>query len=268
MPGNPSASAASTSTAAAHAQAAHRIRLEWGPTGAAAISAAADIAIVVDVLSFTTALSVATSRGTRVHPFPWKEDRALAYAEELGATLAVGRLEARRSAVPPPSLSPAQLLAGQPVDRLVLPSPNGSTICAALQESDAHPRVVGAALRNRAAVARWTADRLAEGAVVAVVASGERWPDGSLRPAVEDLWGAGAVLDALPAPAASLLGPEALHARAAYRSVADGFRAALDACASGQELIGIGFGEDVTTAAELDADEVVPLLTADGFVAN
>ena len=50
-----------------------------------------------------------------------------------------------------------------------------------------------------AAVARWLQAR---GGTVAVVAAGERWPDGSLRPAAEDLWGAGAVLageDALEA---------------------------------------------------------------------
>jgi 2-phosphosulfolactate phosphatase len=38
--------------------------------------------------------------------------------------------------------------------------------------------------------------------------------------------------------------------------------------ASGQELIGVGFAEDVTAAADLDADDVVPLLTADGFIAH
>jgi 2-phosphosulfolactate phosphatase len=44
-------------------QAAYAIRLEWGPTGAAAIGADADIAVVVDVLSFTTTLTVAVDQG-------------------------------------------------------------------------------------------------------------------------------------------------------------------------------------------------------------
>lgn len=241
--------------------------MEWGPTGGAAISSGADIAVVVDVLSFTTTLSIATSRGTRVHPFPWKDDRARQYADERGAVLAVGRLEARQRAEPSPSLSPAHLLAAPYVDRLVLPSPNGSSICAALQRADPDLRVVGAALRNRAAVARWLAPRLADGATLAVVPAGERWPDGSLRPAVEDLWGAGAVLDALPAGAVDRLAPEVRHALAAFRSVADDLPAVLDSCASGQELVGIGFGEDVAAAADLDADDVVPVLTADGFTA-
>ena len=67
------------------------------------------------------------------------------------------------------------------VERIVLPSPNGSSICFALADSGL--TVVGACLRNRAAVARWLAPQLAAGATVAVVAAGERWPDGSLRPA-------------------------------------------------------------------------------------
>ena len=253
--------------AAAHAQRAHPIRLEWGPTGGAAVSAGADVAVVVDVLSFTTTLSIATARGTRVHPFAWKDDRAATYAAEHDAALAVGRLEARGLAVPPPSLSPAQLLASAPVPRLVLPSPNGSSICAALRAAKPGLAVVGASLRNRSAVARWLAPRLRDGATVAFVTAGERWPDGSLRPAVEDLWGAGAVLAALPEATRSAFSAEARHACAAYRAVADDLAAALPACASGQELVAIGFGADVAAAAELDAEDVVPALGADGFTA-
>ena len=260
---------------AAHGQRAHGVRLEWGPTGAAAIAAGADVAVVVDVLSFTTTLTVAVERGMVVHPYRWRDERAVSYAEELGAVLAIGRLE-QRSATPGAtvSLSPAAMSAvaggaggaGRPgVERVVLPSPNGSAISFGLR--DAGVQVVGACLRNRAAVGRWLARRVAAGAVVAVVPAGERWPDGSLRPAAEDLWGAGAVLDALVLAGGGGLGPEAELARDAFLAVRDRLPERLLACAGGQELAAIDFAADVAIAAELDVSTVVPVLGSgrDGF---
>ncbi|GAA3819627.1 2-phosphosulfolactate phosphatase [Nocardioides panacisoli] len=242
------------------------MRLEWGPTGGAAVAAGADVAVVVDVLSFTTTLGIAVARGTRVLPFAWKDERTAEYAAEHGAVLAVGRHEARVLENPPPSLSPAQLLEADPVPRLVLPSPNGSTICAALGTAPGAPALVGASLRTRAAVAAWLAPQVAAGATVALVPAGERWPDGSLRPALEDLWGAGAVLAALTAHVPDArLSIEAEHAAAAYALVADPLPDALDRCASGRELTAVGFAADVRAAAHLDADDVVPLLGPDGF---
>jgi 2-phosphosulfolactate phosphatase len=186
-----------------HGQAAYAVRFEWGPTGAAAIGAGADIAVVVDVLSFTTTLTVAVEREMTVYPYLWKDSRAEQYAAERDAVLAVGRFEARDDARGV-SLSPAAMAVVEGVDRILLPSPNGSAICFGLADSGL--TVVGACLRNRTAVARWLAPRMAAGERVAVVAAGERWPDGSMRPGVEDLWGAGAVLAALDLTHAS---PEA-----------------------------------------------------------
>lgn len=262
----PTPSIAVDGAATAHGQESYDVRLDWGPTGGAAVARGADVAVVVDVLSFTTTLGIAVSRGTRVHPFPWKDERAAAFAAERDAVLAVGRFEAAGLADPPPSLSPAQLLTSQPVERLVLPSPNGSTICASLEAAT----VVGASLRNRSAVARWLAPRLADGAVVAFVPAGERWPDGSLRPGLEDLWGAGAVLEALRSSGlvGSLVSPEAEHAAASYATVVGELPARLAACASGRELVAVGYGADVEVAAQLDAEDVVPVLTGEGFVAG
>jgi 2-phosphosulfolactate phosphatase len=255
----------SAARASAHAQKEYGVRLDWGATGGAAVASDTDFAVVVDVLSFTTTLSIAVGRGTRVHPFPWKDERAAAFASERHAVLAVGRFEARSLDVPTPSLSPAQLLAAPAVPRLVLPSPNGSTICAALDG----PRVVGASLRNRSAVADWLRPRLAEGATIALVPAGERWPDGTLRPAVEDLWGAGAVLAALGPAALAGRGSsiEAEHAAAAYSVIEGRLSDALHRCSSGRELAAVGFAEDVAAAADLDADDVVPVLGSDGFAA-
>jgi 2-phosphosulfolactate phosphatase len=229
-----------------------RARFEWGPTGAAAV--AAPVTVVVDVLSFTTTLSVAVERGMRVHPFRWKDERAAAYAEERGAVLAQGR--SARTGI---SLSPVSVRAAEGVERLVLPSPNGSAISFGLADSGA--TVVGASLRNRTAVARWVHER---GEDVAVVAAGERWADGTLRPAVEDLWGAGAVIAALVDLGPVELSPEARVAEQAFRAAR--LPDDLAACTSGQELVGMGFPEDVAVAAELDASSVVPVLVGDAFV--
>ena len=139
----------------------------------------ADIAVVVDVLSFTTTLTVAVERGMTVFPYVWKGSRAEEYAAERDAVLAIGRFEDRGEGGV--TLSPAAMSRVEGVERIVLPSPNGSSICFGLADSGL--TVVGACLRNRAAVARWLAPQLSAVAKVAVVAAGERWPDGSLRPA-------------------------------------------------------------------------------------
>ena len=229
------------------------VRFEWGPTGAAAI--AAPVTVVVDVLSFTTTLTVAVERGMTVYPFRWRDERAAVYAEERAAVLAQGR--SLREGV---SLSPASVRAAEGLERLVLPSPNGSSIAFGLAETGA--TVVGASLRNASAVARWLAK---QDGPVAVVAAGERWPDDTLRPAVEDLWGAGAVIAGLVELGATGLSPEARVAEQAYRAAR--LPEDLVACASGQELVGIGFAADVEVAAELDATDVVPVLVGDAFVA-
>ncbi len=238
-----------------------QVRLEWGPTGAASLvgggSSGAEVAVVVDVLSFTTTLTVALERGITVLPFAWRDERASAYAGERDAVLATGRLEGGAGV----SLSPASMQAAEGVQRVVLPSPNGSSICFGLR--DAGALVVGACLRNRAAVAGWLAPRVAAGDRVAVVAAGERWSDGTLRPAAEDLWGAGAVLDLLPHATLSV---EARLAASAFAAVRSTLGPDLLGCTSGHELVAKGFAEDVRIAAELDACGVVPVLDGEGFV--
>ncbi|MFF0739541.1 2-phosphosulfolactate phosphatase [Streptomyces sp. NPDC004111] len=254
-------------------QAGHGVRFEWGPAGAERLAADVACLVVVDVLSFTTAVSVAVEAGTRVFPYRWRDESAVGYAAGLGADLAVGRRAVTASS--PWTLSPAALRRAPFTPRLVLPSPNGSAIAASAGDS----AVVAASLRNATAVGRWLA---AQGygrpaRPVGVIASGERWPDGSLRPALEDLLGAGAVIAALRdgrsaaagpgAPShsdAPALSPEATAAAAAHAATAD-VGAALAACSSGRELVEGGFAEDVAVAAELDACAVVPLLTEGAF---
>jgi 2-phosphosulfolactate phosphatase len=241
-----------------HGQSAYRVRFDWGLTGARAVVADAepgDVAVVVDVLSFTTTLSVALDHGIGVYPYPWAAEDAPAYAEKRGAVLALGR---RAGPVEGGvSLSPASFDGVSGIERVVLPSPNGSAISFALREAGV--TVVGACLRNAVAVSGWLAARDGR---IAVVAAGERWPDGSLRPAAEDLWGAGAVLRGLGVDGAS---PEARVAAAAYDGVRDHLGSALAECAGGRELVVAGFARDVEMAAARDVSDVVPILRGDVF---
>ncbi|MFC8277488.1 2-phosphosulfolactate phosphatase [Streptomyces sp. NPDC057271] len=232
----------------------------WGPTEAAVLARDAACLVVVDVLSFTTSVGVAVESGTSVFPYRWKDEKAVAYAAGLDAALAVGRSEA--SPQTPWTLSPAALRAAPPTPRLVLPSPNGSTISAQAGEAT----VVAASFRNRTAVAHWLARRGygSESLPLAVVASGERWPDGSLRPALEDLLGAGGVLSALCALGSYALSPEARAAATLWEATDDPV-AELHRCDSGRELYEYGYPQDVAVAAEADTSETVPVLRDGAF---
>jgi 2-phosphosulfolactate phosphatase len=174
-----------------HRQAQHRIRFDWGESGLRAIGHDADVVVIVDVLSFSTAVEIAVSRGAEVMPVRWSASEAAATAARTGSLLAVPRAEMGPAA--PYSLSPVSLLALPPMSRLVLPSPNGAACAVAAAEMGARCVIAGS-LRNASAVA--SIARL-HGDVIAVVAAGERWSDGTLRPALEDQLGAGAILSAL-----------------------------------------------------------------------
>lgn len=252
----------------AHRQSSYDVTFDWGPVGAEALHA--DLAVVVDVLSFTTTVGVAVEKGIEVWPFPWRDTRAKELAMRVGATLAVGRFEALALEGRHVSLSPASLQRSSGLSRLVLPSPNGSTICAALAEEGA--AVLAASLRNRAAVASYVAEQgwstgAGRALRVAVIAAGERWADDSLRPCVEDLWGAGAVIAALVDLGVEGLSPEARVAERAFRAVSSQLAPELHACAGGRELIDKGFEDDVAVAAELDVSDMVPVLADGSFTA-
>ena len=236
-------------------------RFEWGLAGAVELGRSCAVLVVVDVLSFTTAVDVAVGRGIRVHPYQWGA-QAQEYAARIGASVAVGR--SKLSPTQPWSLSPASLERAPLVADLVLPSPNGSSICAAAGKNGTP--VLAACLRNARAVAGWLTlsgyGTLAR--PIGVIASGERWPDGTLRPAVEDLLGAAAVLDGL-AHVPGGLSVEATVARTALTATPDPV-AAIRGSASGRELIGYGFGADVEVAVAIDSSPVVPMIVNEAFV--
>lgn len=220
------------------------VRFDWGVQGLEAIGGDTTV-VIVDVLCFTTCVSIACSRGAVVHPCRWDDAAAATLAGRLGAVLARKRGEGRFT------LSPPSFFDATPDLRIVLPSPNGSTLSEAVRG-----RAVAGCLRNAAAVARWIGS-----SPVAVIAAGERWPDGTIRFALEDLLGAGAIIERLTGSRS----PEAESAAAAFRAHRDKLAEALANTASGVELIERGYGGDIDAAAALDVDDVVPELVGGAF---
>lgn len=238
-------------------------RLGWGHDGLAALAPGCDVIVIVDVLRFSTAVSAGVEAGAEIDPFPWGDPRAAEHAERVGAALAGRRAPGR------PSLSPTDLLRSRRGERIVLPSPNGSALAVDAAERSV-PFVLAGCFRNASATAR-RASLLAHGSPIGVVAAGERWhtPDGPLRPCVEDLLGAGAVLHALD-PSGSVVAPccdpEARAARAAFLDARPLLGDVLAATDSGRELIARGDGDDVATAAEIDVTTLAAQLIDARFV--
>lgn len=224
------------------------VRFQWGPLVAPTLTEG--VCVVVDVLRFTTAVEAAVTHGVAVYPYRWRDATAAAFADSAQAILADGRDPSG------PSLSPSSMDTLVPGASLVLPSPNGST-CAMLA-SEAGAQVVAGCLRNAEAVGAW-ADEISE--PVTVIACGEKWPDGSLRPSLEDLLGAGAILATMTGNPS----PEARAAIAAFRDAEHNLPEVLSQCASGRELREKGWQEDIGYAAHLNVSTTVPVLTNGAF---
>lgn len=225
------------------------VRFEWGYEGVRALAPVSDIVVIIDVLSFTTCVDVILSREGIVFPYPSKGPSAQEYAKKVGAILAGKRGE-------PISLSPSSLSTMPFGSRIVLPSLNGATCSFLAKESKA--TVVAACFRNASSVACYAKQH---GGVVTVIACGERWPDGSLRPSFEDMIAAGAILGHFEK---ECLSPEALSAVAAYETMKHNIPESIGKVGSGKELIAMGFKEDVRIASEFNVSQIVPILTQDG----
>jgi len=260
-----------------HSRALFDLQFEWGPNGLEQLGPGAAAIVIVDVLRFTTAVSVAIGRGATVLPYRWADDGAETYAAQHNAFLAAAGPEDPEGARW--SLSPTDLAQLQPGTRLVLPSPNGSALAYGAREHARHVPVLAGCLRNASAVAREAAESLRSGPV-AVIAAGEHWRGSTrtsgerreafaLRPAVEDLLGAGAILRALrvlTGVAPGRVSPEARAAMGAFDEARDELREWLLASGSGRELVARGRRDDVMAAAALDVEAVAPVLVRGAFV--
>ena len=253
-------------------QAKYQVRFDWGAAGAERILPGAHVVVVVDVLSFTTAVVAAAERGVPVAPWPAGDEAgAAALAERLGGVVAGRRGEAG------PTLSPMSFAGAEAVDELdgpvVIPSPNGGAIAARLAEREVV--VLAGALRNRTAVA----DRVlalqeerGERTIVAIVAAGEQeTPAGAdarsaIRFTIEDQLAAGAIVDALVGLGIDHTSPEAAVACAAFEGLRHATTHLIGASGSAVELVEQGFRTDVRFASERDASRVVPELRGGVFL--
>jgi 2-phosphosulfolactate phosphatase len=233
----------------------YRCRLDWGRDGARRAARRGDVTVIVDTLSFSSAVATAVHHGAVV--YPCASDRDLeALRARHGAEVAV-----RRHDVPSKgrfSLSPLTYVGIAAGTAIAVVSPNGALCSVYGREA---PHLLVGALNNARAVAA-AVSSLLDGTDLGVtlVACGERWktpsPDGALRFAIEDYLGAGAILSFLSLPRS----PEAQVCEAAFTGVRDRLPQIIEDCASGRELRAMGFGGDAAHAAKLDLYDAVPVM--------
>jgi 2-phosphosulfolactate phosphatase len=141
---------------------------------------------------------------------------------------------------------------------------NGAAAAEAAAESGAV--VLLGALRNATAVAAAVLaeqERRAVRTSIAIIAAGEltgRDAATTVRFAVEDQLGAGAIIDALGVLGVDHTSPEAAVACEAFRALRGATKHLLTASGSGLELIELGRRDEVLAAAARDAASVVPVL--------
>jgi 2-phosphosulfolactate phosphatase len=224
-------------------QSEYEVRCEWGDRGVSLLAPISDVIVIVDVLSFSTAVEIATSQGAVVYPYRWKDETARQFAGSVSAEVA------DRHNKNGYSLSPSSLCALPLGCRLLLPSPNGSE----LSLSTGSTLMLSGCFRNCRAVAEFAMSR---GTKIAVIPAGEKWEDGTLRPCFEDLTGAGAIIRYLRGS----LSPEAKAARAVFESSVSNLQKYIAGCSSGKEKMSRGEESDVTLASELNVSRCVPAL--------
>jgi 2-phosphosulfolactate phosphatase len=221
------------------------IRCEWGEKGVEQLAASSDVVVIVDVLSFTTCVSIAVDNGAVVFPFYSADISVEEFAAKHDAILASKNRQTEGF-----SLSPASLMTIPPQTRVVIPSPNGST----LSTMTGNVPTLAGCLRNAQVVAN-VASTLGER--ISVIPAGERWfSDFTPRFAMEDWIGAGAIMHHL----ASNKSYEARAAENTFLQFRDNLQGCLEGIGSGRELIEKGFVDDVQHAAALNVSENAPRL--------
>jgi len=229
------------------------VRLEWGLSAVDGLASEVDCIVIIDVISFSTCVSLAVDNGARIYPWPWKDESARQYAMKIGAQAASPD---RRFSGEGYSLSPVSIQNIREGESLVLPSPNGSAISFRARETG-KPVFTGC-LRNMTG----TANACRRFDRILFIPCGERWPDGSLRSAVEDYTAAGGIIAAMGRQDCS---PEAQAAVAVWQYYQAQNLQPLRECASALELQQRGFDADTVLCLQVDAAKQACRLKGDFY---
>lgn len=220
----------------------------WGQEGLSYYGAFFKAIVIVDVLSFCTTVDIALSKNCSIIPTKIdNEDQLLLLSQKQKAILAKKRNERGVT------LSPSSMQFLEPEQIVLLPSPNGSTLVDIATQFE-RPVFTGC-FRNSLVLSEML--NFENFFPVLFVAAGERYPNMTLRPSIEDYWGVGSIL-------ASLMGEKTIEAEFAIQSFIAAFKDLkknLTACESGQELIHHGFRQDVELAAEHNISNRISILS-------
>ncbi|MGG3564805.1 2-phosphosulfolactate phosphatase [Neobacillus rhizosphaerae] len=243
-------------------QSPYECRVEWGRRGAREAAERGDIIIIVDVLSFSSTVISALRKGAIIYPYPRTLD-GKKFAEKIGGEFILGRVEAAR--IGSPTLSPVSFSKDHTNKKYVLTSLNGAN-CTWIA-SQVPSLLIGSLLNAESVAAAANHLQKQTRANITVIPCGEQWEsskeyEDTLRPAIEDYLGAGAILSYLEgkkSPEAELCMTSFLHSK-------DKLNDLIWDCGSGRELRGRGYEADVNHCCRLNVYQTVPLLNKDHFV--
>ncbi|WHZ04063.1 2-phosphosulfolactate phosphatase [Neobacillus sp. YX16] len=243
-------------------QSPYTCRVEWGRRGAREAAERGDIIIIVDVLSFSSTVVSALNFDAVIYPYPPNLD-GKEYAQTINAEYILGRAEAAKAGKP--TLSPVSFNDEHTNKKYVLTSLNGA-FCTWIA-SKVPALLIGSLLNASSAAAVANQLRLQKNASITVIPCGEMWSNGkeeedTLRPAIEDYLGAGAILSYLEGEKS----PEAEVCKGAFYHAEPKLNELIWDCGSGRELREKGFGADVKHCSQLNTYQTVPFLRNNHFV--
>ena len=241
-------------------QSPYQCRMDWGIRGVEEASNRGDIIIIVDVLSFSSAVINALHNGVIIYPFP-RVGEINEFAKLVGGEVCIlERARARELGLP--SLSATSFNETHKGQKFILSSINGATCVKAATKSST---IIVGGLLNVFSVAEVANKIQKENNInITVIACGERWNSlnnetRDLRPSIEDYLGAGAILELLNGTKSQ----EAKVCINAYKSSKQEIEELITDSSSGRELLNMGFPEDVRFSCQLNLFKDVPLLVKD-----